>query len=379
MGICLNMIVKDEAANLERLFASLHKTIDYFVISDTGSSDNTIEKIYELGLKYNIPGIVYQHLWVDFAHNRNLAWQAALKEGAEGKHSCKWLMIIDADEELIELDSNWKESLDEGFSYTTYKKLENTVFKHFFLLWIEGQKFQWEGRIHNYLICLNGKILRAHLNQVFIQSYIFVGAKSKPFKDYREKALNDVSLLLEELNGKELQLETLNRFFQLGFLFQILDDSDSALFYLEKIAEFEEASKDIRYTSLILIIKNFIKDRVDSNKIQIFINRAIKIDSDRADAYYYHAILYRRLGDFSNAFLELKNAEGKVIGEKSFFYFEEDIYTWKIKYELAFVCFQLKEYRMAEKFIFSLIENSLAPKEEEKFLSALLDRINNVS
>ena len=42
MGICLNMIVKDEAANLERLFASLYKSIDYYVISDTGSSDNTI-------------------------------------------------------------------------------------------------------------------------------------------------------------------------------------------------------------------------------------------------------------------------------------------------------------------------------------------------
>ena len=84
-------------------------------------------------------------------------------------------------------------------------------------------------------------------------------------------------------------------------------------------------------------------------------------------------------GDFSNAFRELKNAEEKLIGENSFFYFEEDIYTWKIKYELAFVCFQLKEYRMAEKFIFNLIENSLVPKEEEKFLSALLDRINNAS
>ena len=246
-----------------------------------------------MGLKYNIPGVVFKHPWVDFAHNRNLAWHAALKEGAEGKHSCKWLLIIDADEELIELNSNWKESLQEGFSYTTYKKLESTVYKHYFLLWIEGQKFQWEGRIHNYLVCLTGNILKAHLNQVFIRSHIFVGAKSKPFKNYREKALNDISLILEELNGKEFQLENLIRFFQLGFLYRILDDSDSALFYLEKVAGFEKASKDVRYISLVFIIKIFIKDRVDANKIQEFINRAIKIDADRAEAYYYHAILYR--------------------------------------------------------------------------------------
>jgi len=373
------MIVKDEAANLERLFASLYKTIDYYVISDTGSSDNTIEKIYELGVKYNIPGAVFKHPWVDFAHNRNLAWDAALKEGAEGKHSCKWLMIIDADEELIELKGNWKETLKEGVSYTTYKKIEGTVFKHFFLLWFEGQTFHWEGRIHNYLICLNGKILKDHLSQVFIRSHIFEGSKSKPFKDHREKALKDIRLLLEELNDKELQAENVHRYYQLGYMYRAYGDSDSAILYLGKVAGFEEASKDIRYISLILIIKILIRDRGDAARIREFINKAIFIDANRLEAYYYNAVLYRRLGDFTNALPELKKADDMVIGETSFFYFEEDIYTWKIKYELAFVYFLLKEYVKAEKYILSLIDNNLAPKEEQKFLSSLLEKIKNRS
>ena len=47
MGICVNMIVKNESANLPRLFKSLENVVDFYVIYDTGSTDNTIEKMIE--------------------------------------------------------------------------------------------------------------------------------------------------------------------------------------------------------------------------------------------------------------------------------------------------------------------------------------------
>ena len=78
MGICLNMIVKNETKNLERLFASVYKYIDHFIISDTGSTDNTIELIYELGKLYNIPGKVVSHPWIGFGPNRQLVLEAAM-------------------------------------------------------------------------------------------------------------------------------------------------------------------------------------------------------------------------------------------------------------------------------------------------------------
>lgn len=39
--ICLNMIVKNEIHVLKRCFDSLLEHIDYWVISDTGSTDGT--------------------------------------------------------------------------------------------------------------------------------------------------------------------------------------------------------------------------------------------------------------------------------------------------------------------------------------------------
>ena len=71
--ICLNMIVKNETKVLRRLFPSLHGCIDYYVISDTGSTDGTQDLIRELGEKYGIPGEINEEPWQNFGYNRNVA------------------------------------------------------------------------------------------------------------------------------------------------------------------------------------------------------------------------------------------------------------------------------------------------------------------
>ena len=73
--VCLNMIVKDESAVIERCLNSVKEHIDYWVIVDTGSTDGT-QEIIQRTLK-DIPGILYARPWVDFAHNRNEALQFA--------------------------------------------------------------------------------------------------------------------------------------------------------------------------------------------------------------------------------------------------------------------------------------------------------------
>ena len=73
--ICLNMIVKDESPIIGKTLAMLCSKIkfDYWVISDTGSTDKTPEIITEFFKKNNIPGELKHDKWKNFAHNRNLA------------------------------------------------------------------------------------------------------------------------------------------------------------------------------------------------------------------------------------------------------------------------------------------------------------------
>jgi glycosyltransferase involved in cell wall biosynthesis len=82
------MIVRDEAAVIDRCLASVRDRIDHWVICDTGSSDDTPERI-EAALA-GVPGELHRRPWVDFGHNRSEA--IALARG-----TADYLLLLDAD------------------------------------------------------------------------------------------------------------------------------------------------------------------------------------------------------------------------------------------------------------------------------------------
>ncbi|MBS0625321.1 MAG: glycosyltransferase [Verrucomicrobia bacterium] len=99
--ICLNMIVKNERNVIKRSLGSIKKIIDYWVIVDTGSTDETQQIIREF-LK-DIPGELHERPWVNFEHNRNEALQLA-----RGK--ADYIYFLDADNEVT-VPKNFDKSL----------------------------------------------------------------------------------------------------------------------------------------------------------------------------------------------------------------------------------------------------------------------------
>ena len=87
-SICLCMIVKNESAVIERCLASVRGLVDYWVISDTGSTDGTRELIR--AALADVPGELHEDPWRDFGHNRSLNL-----DHARGK--ADYLLLIDAD------------------------------------------------------------------------------------------------------------------------------------------------------------------------------------------------------------------------------------------------------------------------------------------
>ncbi|WP_406395168.1 glycosyltransferase [Streptomyces sp. NBC_00887] len=82
------MIVKNEAAVIERCLAPLRDLIDTWVISDTGSTDGT-QQLIRTALT-GIPGELHEEPWVDFGHNRTLNIQHA-------RAKADYLLTVDAD------------------------------------------------------------------------------------------------------------------------------------------------------------------------------------------------------------------------------------------------------------------------------------------
>lgn len=105
------MIVKDEAEVVRRCLASVKPHIDYWVICDTGSTDATQSIIKDL--LREVPGELWEDVWVDFGHNRTLAMTRA-----RGK--ADYLLLMNADE-VLNVKADFKENLEGDGYYVRYE------------------------------------------------------------------------------------------------------------------------------------------------------------------------------------------------------------------------------------------------------------------
>lgn len=92
--LCLNMIVKNESRIIERLLESVISIIDSYCICDTGSTDDTKERIERFMQTRGIPGEVFVEPFKNFGYNRNLALQKADAWG-------DYVLLLDADMKLV--------------------------------------------------------------------------------------------------------------------------------------------------------------------------------------------------------------------------------------------------------------------------------------
>jgi len=108
--LCLNMIVKDESAIIERLLESVLPIIDSYCICDTGSTDDTVARIRAYMHKAGKPGLVFSEPFQNFGYNRTVALDKAAEWG-------QYALLMDADMKLVITPEFRKESLCEnGYS-----------------------------------------------------------------------------------------------------------------------------------------------------------------------------------------------------------------------------------------------------------------------
>lgn len=375
MGICLNMIVRNESQNLPRLFASLQGQVDYYVISDTGSTDNTIEVIHAMGAQYGIPGEVTEHTWVDFAHNRNLVMEDAIASRRAGRHQCRWLMIIDADEELVFTNPGWKAGMSEGSSYYVYRKTPSNAWANLFLVWIPGQSWQWTGSVHNYLVNAHAGHPKQFLLDVYVRYHLFEGAKSHGFKDQSQKARRDAQLLAEELKGQHLGADNVHRFYQWAYCCFNAQDIQGAFRIMQEVVNSGLGSVARRYSARIFLAECMSRLNLDSNDAARLLDQAIALDPQRKEAMYYKALFLRKHGQPDAARVLLEQAAALPWPKQGYFMWEESVYAWKIDYELAFLYYNHGAYAAAAGIIRRLKASAQVPDAEKSFLLALQKRI----
>jgi len=184
--LCLNMIVKNEGHIIKDTLTKLLKKvplIDYWVISDTGSTDETKKIISDFFKERNIKGEIFDDYWKDFGHNRTLALEHAF-----GKS--KYLLIFDADDEIcgdfvlpdLKIDSYHLQFGDaNGTSYTRIQIVNNK------------KKWKYVGVLHEIITCCEN----SNGMETIKGNYYTISGKSGSRSQDQNKYLKD-ALILEK-------------------------------------------------------------------------------------------------------------------------------------------------------------------------------------
>lgn len=134
------MIVRDESQVIERCLASVKPYIDHWVIVDTGSVDDTAERIR--AALAGTPGSLHHRDWHNFGHNRTEALNLA-REHAD------YLLFIDADETL-EASPGFQWSKLNGPAYSLEARFNGLSYDRVSLVHTH-LPWRWEGVLHEYL------------------------------------------------------------------------------------------------------------------------------------------------------------------------------------------------------------------------------------
>jgi tetratricopeptide (TPR) repeat protein len=312
--LCLNMIVKNESQIIERLLGSVLNIIDTYCICDTGSTDDTIEKIQTFMATAGKPGIVFSEPFRNFGYNRTVALERAAEWGT-------YALLLDADMKLV-VSPEFNKSALVLNGYSIIQKSGNLEYFNTRIA-KTGIGVRCKGPTHEYYDFPPGAT--GKLSTLWIEDIGDGGAKADKFeRDIRllsegikEEPLNeryyfylansykDVGRIQEaiETYKKRVSLggwveEVFYACFEIGNMYARLKDMGNAIFWwLEAYNR-----RPCRAESLYEIVKYY---RIEGkhHAAALFLNLALSIPYPKDDLLFIKSDIYNYLLDYERSIL----------------------------------------------------------------------------
>jgi len=282
--ICLNMIVKDEAHIIAKTLQNIldNIPITYWVVSDTGSTDNTKDIIKTFFNDKNIPGEIFDDKWQDFGHNRTLALEHAYNK-------TDYLLIFDADDSFHG-EFVLPEKLDKDTYHLKFGDCGGVFVYNRPLLINNRKKFSFNGVLHEFLVSPPNVTSSIIKGNYFISSGKNGARNNDPYKYKKDATIlsaayekeKDESLKdryafycaqsYKDANNKEKAIEwykrtlTRNNWVQekyyasltIGHLYKALGDTEKALHYWIKSSQYDMH----RIEGIVLACQEYLKQGV---------------------------------------------------------------------------------------------------------------------
>ena len=315
--LCLGIMVKNESLNIKRTLETVKPLINYWVIVDTGSTDNTIEIIKET--MKDIPGELIERPWKDFGHNKSELLAFA-------KDKSNYLLILDADM-IVKTDNFNKNTLIED----VYNILISWGVSYYMPLLINNRK-TWKsiGVVHTYLQT-EGHYTQKQLDTITIL-HDRIGVP-------REKGKRDIKILLDGLKEEPSNSRYM---FYLAQAYKDEKDYQPAIEWYTKRINRGGWGEEIYYSYYIIGFCFEKLNKLDDAKKYYL--KAWEYRPSRAESLYRLARIYRNLKDYNNAYLYAK--KGLTISyPKDILFIEGSVYKYLLTFEKSISSYYLGYYK----------------------------------
>jgi len=325
--ICLNMIVKNESAVIKRCLDSVKPVIDYWVIVDTGSTDET-KKIIKKELK-NIPGELYERPWKNFGESRSEAFNLARGKG-------DYILFMDADDVLEfekevqipfltqDLYSMWRGTKD--FQYLKPQIARGNL------------PWKWVGVTHEYLDC------DVPFTSSILQEVKYVSKDGGASSCDPQKFIKNVKLLEE---GIKKEPNNHRYAFYLAESLRDAGDKPKALHWFQKRVDMGGWAEEV-YWSLLQIGHMLSDLGLAPNIVIEAYKNAHAYRPHRAEAVYYLAEAYNHNDQFLLAYECIKQWERlPKPNEKDYLFNIQWIETFGLLFQISICSYYAGHYQEA--------------------------------
>ena len=320
-SIVLNMIVKNEAhiilETLQNLVNSI--TFDYWVISDTGSTDGTENLILNFFSEVGIPGELHKDEWQNFAYNRNLALNYARGKG-------DYILIFDADD-FVEGSLKISTDLEADAYYLNFSDESGVLSFRRVALVKNNPEIYWRGVVHEFIELPEGA---SYGNLVGPYSVIARTRGARSLDD--DKYYHDATVLANAVyNNQDPDLEPRYTFY-CARSYRDAGLYQEALSWFKKRAVMTDGWSEEAYYSCLEIAQIY-ENEGKALEGREYLEKAIQINPNRAEAWSQLAKLYRESGQHHIAFAYAYMAKDLELNPDSLFSWNR-VYDYWIPFEL---------------------------------------------
>lgn len=363
--VCFITMCKNESHCIRTTLESVYHLIDYWVVCDTGSTDNTCEIVTEFFKEKNIPGELFIDEFMGFDKHKTLMFERAYNK-------TDLVLHLDADDFLV---GNLTKEMLVGFNDDKYNFNYIRGSAKFITSSMYNNRLKWlyAGVAHNIIICLDKNNTTS--SNILVRDDLYVdnnerGARkfdpNKYLKDAHKLKDQFFDTLYEDPHG--LMYRSV---FYTGQSYMDCNHYKEAIQWYTLYIHLIDAWSEERFEAYMRIAKCMMHLDFPTEKIKYHLEKAIELFPDRAEPNYILGKYYNSKSICDLGYGYLRAAYEKNIDEvskKYVLFVNKYMYGKHLCDELSVACFWTNRGQEGYDFLMKIIDDPDFEHTRERLL-----------